>query len=345
MIEGPRRIGKTSLARKTIRGGKLIEANLYGAKSSEQCEAIIVSAIEEYVGRSLAVESSVQGSGTLFGFGGSIAAKRIEGRDLMRQAFVALCRKAEDANEVPVLLIDEAQTFLEVKEGLDFAKRLRTQLQRSLHSMTAVFAGSNSSTLSKLHSKSSSPFYKQLEILRLGPLPRDGFYKWIGKRLSRHSLSLEREAFEATAEFCRDVCGDIQRVLNALYRRAESGATISLDDAEKAISWIADGLREDALPILNSMTQNQLALYLFLSVRDRSGSTVPTFGKIAQEAMGGLPGGTISKAMEGLARLGLVSYWDGRVYPDNPFLETMLIRANENAASKIAASLLRHLKP
>lgn len=340
LVQGPRRIGKTTLIRQAVPSGRLIEANLYGAKSYEHCEAIVTGAIERYIGTDLLQEKSAMASGGILGFGVGAQFKKAPAGDLLQRAFNALIKIAEKRGDSPVLLIDEAQTMIESHEGINFAKRLRTELQRSLHCLCGVFAGSNSAVLSKLHSDNSSPFYKQLESMNLDTLPRDSFFKWIIRRLKANKLDMERAAFEAMADFCRDVCGDIQRIMESLFYRVEPNSIIGSKDVKEAIEGIVSSAKSDSLPILDSLTSNQLTLFIYLSIRDRSNLDFPISGKQSQLAMGGMPAGSIKTSIEALARIGIITHWNGRIFPDNPFLEETILRIQPSVTSGIVQSVL-----
>lgn len=343
LIQGPRRIGKTTMVRQAVPESRLIEANLYGAKSYQDCEMIVANAIESYVGAESEVETVTKAEGSIFGFGASAQFRKAKAGDLLRKSFDLLIRKAE-LDGAPVLFIDEAQTVLEATEGMNFAKRLRTELQRSLHCVSAVFAGSNSSALKRLHSDNSSPFYKQLESLGLKPLDRGEFYEWADARLRKHKLQITKESFLGLCDFCRDVCGDIQRVLESTCYRIEPGRKIGKPEIAASIDRITKTVRNDSLPIINGLNSNQLALYVFLSLRNRISPDIPLKGRDAQTLLGGMNTGTIARALESLAKSGLVTHWEGRIFPDSPFLEEAILRIHPNITEGMSRGMERILK-
>ncbi|MFL3659562.1 MAG: hypothetical protein ACJ07L_16115, partial [Opitutales bacterium] len=98
LIQGPRRIGKTTLLRQSVPESLLIEASLYGAKSFEDCSQLVSAAVERATGRALAAQSKVSGTGGVFGFGASKETARRPSGDLLSRAFDLLIDWLRDAN-------------------------------------------------------------------------------------------------------------------------------------------------------------------------------------------------------------------------------------------------------
>jgi len=328
LIQGPRRIGKTTLLRQSVPESLLIEASLYGAKSFEDCSQLVSAAVERVTGRALAAQSKVSGTGGVFGFGASKETSRRPSGDLLSRAFDLLIDWLRDANEPATLFVDEIQVVVESAETLRFAQRLRTEIQRSLHLINAVFAGSNSSMVADFHGMTNSPFYKQLHSIELANLPREEFFEWARARLVEfNGGGIDNQAFMDLCEFCRDVPGDIQRTLERCVYRMQPDSVLGEREILDAIQGISESVGQDMLQVVNGLTKNQLLLVIFVSMRDRLRLDITISGAKAQAIMSNMPGGTITNSLKSLVRQGIVSTWNNRLYIDNPFLEQAIVNA------------------
>ena len=80
-----------------------------------------------------------------------------------------------------IVVLDEFQEVRDIAIGLD--KKLRAIMQRQKH-INYILLGSQESMMSDIFEDKKSPFYHFGELMRLGKLPREDFYKYLSERLS-----------------------------------------------------------------------------------------------------------------------------------------------------------------
>lgn len=340
MIQGPRRIGKTMLVRQTVRPKSLVEVSLYGLKDSREWIAAIGRAVEQYLGH--AVSAGAKTRTLKFGLSGigiEQAKTSPESAPTLDRIFSAIAKSAGSKKTVPVVFIDEVQTLMESSDGQDFAKQLRTVIQQSLETISLVLAGSSSSLLRTLHSEQRAPFYKQATPVDVGALPDEPFFAWVNKRLGKYGFkAMNKDVFDGLLDFTRAIPGDVQRILEVATAHLPSPSVIDGNRIEHAIDHLCEATKEAYLPTLRDLTKKQVAILLYLAVRDRSRSQVPLTSHMSQQILR-MPGGTIMSGIDALAKRGLIAHWRERVFVDDPFFETILGRIHPGEVALMRSAM------
>lgn len=340
MVQGPRRIGKTMLILKSVPKATLIETSLYGMRNAQACLSEIGRSVEHWLGKPL--KKGKRTAELKFGVERFLEARLLSESAPQELHLHDLFRAVHDAGKrkgiCPVIFVDEVQSLMECDEGPDFARRLRTAIQDHMDGLSVVMAGSNSTLMRELHADQKAPFYKQVTPLSVGPLPRNEFLEWINKRLVQYDFApMSQEVFDALADFCRDIPGDIQRVLHEATNMRQSGK-VDADLIDQTIDSIMRQSAEEHHALLRSLTDNQMRLLIFLVVRDRYARDTPITGVLAKKAMG-LPAGTIRTSMQSLVIRGILALWKDRVFPDNPFFGQLLISRNPDLWQRMRSML------
>lgn len=328
VIEGPRRIGKTTLVSRALSKTSHLRISFRGTPSARKSVERIAAAVEMHAGSPL-----LGGSAKYSFFEGELSPPSGSSRgDLLEAAFAAFCRKAKEQSKHTVLFLDAAQNILEHQEGLEIAERLAALLEETNAPVSLLFAGSDPSLMDGLHDYPGTPFYRKARLLELKPIPRGVFHQWASKRLANRSHRFDRHVFDLIADFCRDNPGDIQRLIRAMLVLSEPGSPFDSSVLSKALDCILEDCEDDLFAFYNGLPEPQLNVYLFLSQRSRLGLTIPITGKDSLRVLDMTSAGTVQKALILLRKKALLVARDGDINPENPFLEELLARLHSNLA-------------
>ena len=92
-----------------------------------------------------------------------------------------LMEKTYSEQERLIVVLDEFQEILDLDAHLD--KKLRAIMQNQRH-VNYILLGSQESMMTDIFEKKKSPFYHFGELMRLGKLPREDFYRYLSERLA-----------------------------------------------------------------------------------------------------------------------------------------------------------------
>ena len=93
---------------------------------------------------------------------------------------MALLEKVSTDDRKLVVVFDEFQEILNIRQGLD--KQLRSIMQEQQH-LNYILLGSQESMMTDIFEKNKSPFYHFGKLMHLDKIPNEDFRKYIAKRL------------------------------------------------------------------------------------------------------------------------------------------------------------------
>ena len=94
---------------------------------------------------------------------------------------MTLIEKAHTKDDRLIIVLDEFQEIRDIAPGLD--RKLRAIMQQQKH-VNYILLGSQESMMTEIFEEKKSPFYHFGELMRLGKLPREDFYRYLSERLS-----------------------------------------------------------------------------------------------------------------------------------------------------------------
>lgn len=103
----------------------------------------------------------------------------VDGTVLIEDVLAMIERAYSDKDRI-IIVLDEFQEILDIAPKMD--KQLRSIMQEQKH-INYVMLGSQESMMTDIFENKKSPFYHFGELMRLGKLPRDDFYKYLSERL------------------------------------------------------------------------------------------------------------------------------------------------------------------
>ena len=104
----------------------------------------------------------------------------VEGSVLLEDV-LTLIEKAHSEKDRMIVVLDEFQEIRDLAPKLD--RQMRSIMQEQKH-INYILLGSQESMMSEIFENKKSPFYHFGEMMRLGKLPRDDFYRYLSERLS-----------------------------------------------------------------------------------------------------------------------------------------------------------------
>lgn len=94
---------------------------------------------------------------------------------------LTLIERAHSENDRMIVVLDEFQEIRDIAPKLD--KQLRSIMQEQKN-INYVLLGSQESMMTDIFENKKSPFYHFGELMRLGKLPREDFYRYLSERLA-----------------------------------------------------------------------------------------------------------------------------------------------------------------
>lgn len=104
----------------------------------------------------------------------------VEGSVLLEDV-LTLIEKAHSEKDRMIVVLDEFQEIRDLAPKLD--RQMRSIMQEQKH-INYILLGSQESMMSEIFENKKSPFYHFGEMMRLGKLPHDDFYRYLSERLS-----------------------------------------------------------------------------------------------------------------------------------------------------------------
>ncbi len=104
----------------------------------------------------------------------------VEGSVLLEDV-LTLIEKAHSEKDRMIVVLDEFQEIRDLAPKLD--REMRSIMQEQKH-INYILLGSQESMMSEIFENKKSPFYHFGEMMRLGKLPHDDFYRYLSERLS-----------------------------------------------------------------------------------------------------------------------------------------------------------------
>lgn len=248
VIQGARRMGKTSLVKHAIgsmKKIKLIYIDLYGIRTlPEFCARVmrgIAKATEELSFLKKAVQLAFRlrpviavdprdGSTTI-----SVDAKAAAEPDSLGAVMDTLEKLAGDG--ASCVVFDEFQDILHLENSRTVLAEMRSTIQ--FQSDTPYFfMGSIRNDMMAIFDDMDSPFYKSALTFSVGEIDRAAFSKFIIQRFTKGNRRISAPTVARILEFADGVSGDVQELCEALWETSEEGAEIVQDGIRQALDLI-----------------------------------------------------------------------------------------------------------
>ena len=332
VIQGERRMGKTSLVLETVRGMKgvsVFHADLFCVRDTADLCRRLTSALARFGKSAGVLEKMLQalarlrptlsidpntGSPTVSVDAGSAA-------DITSLETVLDAILAQTAKRKSCVILDEFQDILDIEDGERVIAILRGRIQ--LDTKTAyIFLGSVRNKMTDIFMHPNSPFYRGAAPLPIGEIDADDFYEFLASRFATGDRKLPRPTFDAIKDIARNTPGDMQELCDAIWDCTRHGQVISEEDARRGLAVIFSREQDHYEIFTRRLTPLQMRVLAALAVK--GGREVFSVEFLSSASV--LNAASVRRALDRLVTDGLV-FNNAREYRFvNPFFQEWLKR-------------------
>lgn len=330
VIQGERRIGKSSLVYNTLKGQKKykpIMIDLMGVKSTVDICNRIADALtrfdssDGFFRRTMSLLAHLRPIITVDAMTGmpTISVDHSAGSapESLAVAMNAVASHVEDKNACVVL--DEFQDVAELKDGDQILAIMRGKIQY-MNKTSFIFLGSARNQMADIFMLPSSPFYKSALVFEVGEMPVDDFYRFLAARFLTGARKLPRVLFDKMWETVSHITGDIQELCDAIWQVSSAGMTLDDDMLQKALAVIF--AREGAAyqMFIKQLTDIQFRVLKTLAVAGGNHPNSSAFLELSHVSVHA----SVTRALHSLSNAGLIYPIGGQYHFASPFFKTWL---------------------
>lgn len=331
VIQGARRMGKTSLVQHAIGGMKkmrLVYVDLYGIRSVADFCARTMKGVAKASGEISFLKKAVRlafrlrpviaidphdGSTTI-----SVDSRAAADPDSLGQVMATLARLAEDGRVC--IVFDEFQDVLKLENARGVLAEMRSAIQ--FQSGTPYFfTGSVRNEMMSIFDDADSPFYKSALPFAVEEIEPASFMKFLAGRFRKGDRKIGDAVLARILEFADGVAGDVQELCEALWETTAPGSEITSDDFDKAFRLLFSRELGGYEAVVERLTPGQHSVLRAMAVRGGSQVYSHEFASLA-----GLSTSSIRRIVDRLVSDRILFFRKGVYRFSNPFFREWLAR-------------------
>lgn len=330
VIQGERRIGKTSLiceAVRRLRTNKMLYVDLLEIKTSDAlCKRLAKAMISlehqaGFLEKILKKLSQLRPTVSIDPLTGQPAISVDPAVQLKPESIEGLLDLIASMHKrkTLVIVLDEFQDILNLKDSQEVLAVMRSRIQ--FHKkIPYVFAGSIRNKMSGIFNDPDSAFFKSAIPFDVGPLSRDKFAVFIQGKFSVGKRSIDADTMEKIFDIAVDVPGDVQQLCEALWEITSYKDKITEHHIPNALKLIYAREQKGYETALVQLSAQQLKCLVGLA---KMGGQAPQ-SRAFLEGVGIRLPASVKKAINRLQKLKIV-FEHGREYRFvNPFFGAWL---------------------
>jgi uncharacterized protein len=245
VLQGDRRMGKTSLVFETVRSlrkYRLLSIDLMGIKSADDLCKRIARALISLEQQSGMLEKALSAfarlrpkitfdpvsgqPGVSFDSAVKLTPDSIKGLfDLIKQAA---------ARKPTVVFMDEFQDILNLADSEETLALLRAEIQHH-QDIPYIFAGSMRNQMMEIFTLPDSPFFKSALPLEIGPIHPQEFIPFLIEKFATGERVLSPDLCGQLLILADHTSGDTQQLCSALWETTHHGATLGEEHLHPAL--------------------------------------------------------------------------------------------------------------
>lgn len=312
VIQGERRIGKTSLVKETVssmRGWAMLYADFMGVKSVPDVCNRIADALarfdsgDTFMRKIFAALGHLRPVATIDAMTG-LPTVSVDARASSAPSSINTVMNAVEGHvkgRRVCVVFDEFQDILDVKGGEQMLALMRGRIQFMSHT-SFVFLGSARNTMMEIFMSPRSPFYKSAAVFDVGTIPDDDFFEFAKARFATGRRKLARPLFDRILEFVGRTSGDVQEMCDAIWQTSNPGDRLRDENFERGIAFVFDRESNVYAMFAKPLTDIQFRVLKALAVQ---GGEHPLSGAFLSEAL--LTNtATVRRSLAALEKTGLV---------------------------------------
>ena len=335
VIQGERRMGKTSLVLETVRhmkGFSLFHADFLCVRDQADICRRILSAIARlessegwfakilkafaYLRPLVSIDPST-GAPTL-----SLDARLASEPSTLEAILDTLL--AQTARRKVCAVFDEFQDILDIDDGKRILAVMRARIQ--LDSNTAyIFLGSVRNRMTDIFWHPDSPFYHSAASFPVGEIASDDFFKFVQSRFATGKRNLNRGDFEAILRIARATPGYVQELCASAWDETDAGDAIDGPTIDRALMAVFAREQEHFELFVRRLTPLQTRI--LKSLATRGGKEV--FSSAFLESASVFNASSVKGAIRRIEKEGIIYGLKGEFKFVNPFFGEWVKRMYE----------------
>ena len=340
VIQGERRMGKTSLVRETVgrmRGVALVYADLLGVCDPADLCTRIADALAESgktlpfyrkLGKMLSKLRPTVSIDTESGMPVFSLDKAASSSAGSVEAVLSAVAEEAKARRLCVVL-DEFQDILGMADGTRTLAVMRGKIQ--LDSSTPyIFLGSVRNKMTDIFWNPESPFYHSAASLPVGEIPQDDFFRFAAAKFKAGGRELPREAFDSIFAMSQRIPGYVQEFCDAVWDCTDLGVDIGANELADGLQCVFAREREHYEIFMERLTPIQRKVVMALAVHGGKGVYSGMF--LASAQVSGI--GTMRRSMTKLMTENLIYRHNDEYKFFNPFFAQWLKKTHHARIGK-----------
>jgi len=334
LLQGERRMGKTSLIAETVRKNRslrLLHVDLMEVKSVEgvvQRFANSILNLEQSSGMLEKALSALAGLRPVLStdsFTGSLSISLDTSVAVRPSSLEGLLKAVEQMHRRKklVVFIDEFQDILKLADHREVLAVLRSRIQFQ-GDIPYVYAGSVRNQMHGIFYSDNSPFYKAALPLDVGPLDDRLFSAFLSKKFSGGGRTLLAETVVRIFDLTGRAAGDIQAFCSALWDQSNSGDTLTEEMLPAALEHIFSQESKGYELTLVQLTASQVKC---LSALARLGGVMP-YSAAFLKTSGIGTASSVTRALNRLEALRIIYKGTCGFVFSNPFFRRWIVWKN-----------------
>lgn len=332
VIQGERRMGKTSLVCEAIRkakGVKLLYVDLLGVRSiSDFCRKVTtaVAALnrkQSFLARAADLIRRLRPTLTIDTITGSptisVDMSASSSHDSLEDVLDMVAVLARE-NRFCVVF-DEFQDMLNVENANSILATMRGKIQ--FQSTTPyIFLGSVRNRMHEMFSNSRSPFYKSAALIDIGRIDDNDFTAFLIKRFKSGKRTVAPQLITRILDLADRVSGDVQELCDALWASTVEGAVLTECDLPSALELVFARESKAYTPIVVQLTALQMRVLRGIA---KFGGRQTLSGDFLR--LVGVPNaGSVRKSILRMVDLDILYVHDSAYKFTNPFFRCWLLQ-------------------
>ena len=221
------------------------------------------------------------------------------------------------------MVFDEFQDILNLPDSREVFALLRSKIQ--FHkTLPYLFAGSVRNQMADIFTDPESPFFKSAISVDVGPLERAAFSRFIAGKFALGKRIISKELILKILDIAEDVPGDAQELCGAIWETTSRNDSIGETNFGPALELIYSREAKGYEAALVQLSGQQLKCLLGLA---RLGGKSPQSSAFVRGAGFTLPA-SVKKALNRLAKLKVIYRHRGEYKFVNPFFKSWLLWKN-----------------
>ncbi len=334
LLEGERRIGKTSLIYQAVRSlesRRLLYIDIMEIKAVDDfCRRMIkaIASMERKSGKmeklfkSLAHLKPVMTADPLTGVPSLSldASVRLEPDSI--EGLMDMI-EAENNRKPVVVVFDEFQDILNLKEAAAVLAVLRSKIQ--FHTVIPyIYVGSVRNKMNEIFNFPDSAFYKSAITLSVGVLDREVFSEFLRGKFQLGKRKVSQALLDKVFEIAQDIPGDVQQLCGAVWETTSYNDSVGEKVVPAALKLIYSQELKGYEASLSLVTGQQLRCLMGLA---RMGGQSPLSSRFVK-AIGITQPASVKKALNRLVQLRIIYRYKKEYRFINPFFKAWLVYKN-----------------